>query len=124
MEQIAYKFVKWNIAPLEKLKDTKVYGLRVKCMNGKRLSREEKDWLAAKLSVGRCGRTAIALQGWMFSFYDYMNRYLVRRHGVWEVYYAPDRTSLRRALYGRIDELHEIPKPRENGKDDKARKTA
>ena len=107
---IAYKFVKHDVGPLEGLKGAKVYDLKVKCMAGVRLSREEKNWLAGKLVVSSYGRTAIALMGWMFSFYDYMNRYLVRQYGQWTEYYAPDRTSLRKALYGRIQEIHELPK--------------
>lgn len=107
---IAYKFVKWDINPLDTLKGAKVYDLKVKCMEGKRLTREEKNWLASKLVTGSYGRTAIPLMGWMFSFYDYMSRYLVRQYDQWTEYYAPDRTSLRKALYGRIQEIHELPK--------------
>ena len=107
---IAYKFVKHDISPLDGLKGAKVYDLKVKCMKGERLTREEKNWLAEKLSTSMYGRTAIALMGWMFSFYNYTNRYLVRQYGQWTEYYAPDRTSLRKALYGRIQEIHELPK--------------
>ena len=110
MKTIAYKFVKWDVKPLDTMKDDKVYRLKVKCINGTKLNREEKDWLAYHLSHSFNGRSAIALMGWMFDFYAYMHRYIVRQYGQWTTYYAPDRTSLRRALYGRIQELHELPK--------------
>ena len=87
-----------------------MYRLKVKAMGGQKMTRDEKDWLARNLVLSSYGRTAIALMGWMFSFYDYMNRYLVKQYGRWTEYYAPDRTSLRKALYGRIQELHELPK--------------
>lgn len=109
MAIIAYKFVKHDIRPLDNMKGTKVYDLKVKLMNGQKLTREEKDWLAEKLSTSSYGRAAIALAGWIFSFYGYVNRYLVKQYDRWAEYYAPDRTSLRKALYGRIQELHEIP---------------
>ena len=107
---IAYKFVKWDVKPLDSLQGSRVYDVKVKCMKGEKLTREEKDWLAEKLSTSSYGRSAIALMGWMFNFYDYMHRYIVRQYGHWTTYYAPDRTSLRRALYGRIEELYELPK--------------
>lgn len=110
MAIIAYKFVQHDIGPLDGLKEAKVYKLKVKCMNGERLTREEKDWLAEKLSTSLYGKCCIPLMGWMFNFYNYLNRYLVRQYGDWREYYAPDRTSLRHALYGRIEELHEINK--------------
>lgn len=107
---IAYKFVKWDINPLETLKDSTVYRLKVKAMGGQKMTREEKDWLARNLALSTYGRSAIALMGWMFNFYGYVNRYLVKQYNSWTEYYAPDRTSLRKALYGRIQELHELPK--------------
>ena len=110
MAIIAWKFVKHEVGPLDNLKGAKVYDLKVKCMNGEKLTREEKDWLARELSVTSYWRSALALMGWMFDFRDYLNRYIVCQYDHWQTYYAPDRTSLRRALYGRIQELHELPK--------------
>ena len=45
MEQIAMKFVQWDVPELAKLKDSKVYKLRERLDNGDKLSREEKNWL-------------------------------------------------------------------------------
>ena len=41
MEQIAMKFVQWDVPELAKLKDSKVYKLRERLDNGDKLSREE-----------------------------------------------------------------------------------
>jgi hypothetical protein len=45
------------------------------------------------------------LAGWCFDFRPYLTRYLVKQHGQWAEAYAPNRTLLRRATYGRIDEI-------------------
>ena len=45
-----------------------------------------------------------------FDFFDVLKKYLVNQYGQWTEYYAPDRTSLRAYLYGRINQIVEIPK--------------
>lgn len=42
MQQIAMKFVQWDVPELEKLKDSRVYQLREQLDNGDKLSREDK----------------------------------------------------------------------------------
>lgn len=56
----------------------------------------------------RTGR--FKLMGWSYDFRGYLKRYLVKQYGQWTEYYAPNRTLLRKAVYGRIDEITELQK--------------
>lgn len=108
MSTIAYKFVKWEVPALEQLKSSKVYQLKEKLVNGEKLTREEKNWIVEN-GHGLYGNGLIPLQGWMFDFREYMNRYLVRQYGCWHEYRGFDKTSVRAMLYGRITEIVQIP---------------
>ena len=44
-QPIAVKFVNWEVDPLDTLKDSRVYGLRLRLNNGDKMSREDKNWL-------------------------------------------------------------------------------
>ena len=107
---VATKFVQWEVEPLDKLSGSKVYLLRLKLNRGKRMSREEKNWLCEAVNSNTYFRTAVPLQGWRFDFFDVLKKYLINQYGQWTEYYAPDRTSLRAYLYGRISQIVEIPK--------------
>ncbi|MBW4712838.1 hypothetical protein KZY63_09650 [Prevotella histicola] len=107
---LAIKFVQWDVPPLESLCNSKVYLLRVKLYCGERMSREEKNWLCEAVNSNTYFRTAVPLQGYRFDFFDVLKKYLVNQYGQWTEYYAPDRTSLRAYLYGRINQIVEIPK--------------
>ena len=107
---VATKFVLWDVEPLESLCNSKVYLLRVKLNRGERMSREEKNWLAEAVNTNTYFRTAVPLMGYRFDFMDVLKKYLVNQYGHWAEYYAPDRTSLRTYLYGRINQIVEIPK--------------
>lgn len=109
-QPLASKFVQWDVNPLESLQASKVYLLRVKLNRGELMSREEKDWLCEAVNSNSYFRTAVPLQGWRFDFFDVLKKYLVNQYGQWAEYYAPDRTSLRAYLYGRINQIVEIPK--------------
>lgn len=109
-EPIATKFVTWDVPALEVLCNSKVYLLRTKLNRGEVMSRQEKDWLCEAVNSNTYFRTAVPLQGWRFDFFDVLKKYLVRQYGHWTEYYAPDRTSLRAFLYGRIEQIVEIPK--------------
>ena len=109
-QAVATKFVQWDVNPLESLCNSKVYLLRVKLNRGERMSREEKNWLCEAVNSNTYFRTAVPLQGWRFDFLDMLKKYLVNQYGQWTEYYAPDRTSLRSFLYGRINQIVEIPK--------------
>ena len=107
---LAIKFVQWDVPPLESLCSSKVYLLRVKLNCGECMSREEKNWLCEAVNSNTYFRTAVPLQGYRFDFFDVLKKYLVGQYGQWTEYYAPDRTSLRAYLYGRINQIVEIPK--------------
>lgn len=107
---LATKFVQWDVPSLDNLRESKVYLLRVKLNRGEMMSREEKDWLCEAVNSNTYFRTAVPLRGWRFDFFDVLKKYLVNQYGQWSEYYAPDRTSLRKYLYGRINQIVEIPK--------------
>ena len=66
---------------------------------------EKKNWLAEAVNSNTYFRTAVPLQGYRFDFFDVLKKYLVNQYGQWTEYYAPDRTSLRAYLYGRINQI-------------------
>ena len=107
---VATKFVKWEVQPLETLCACETYLLRVKLNPGEAMSREEKDWLCEAVNSNTYFRTAVPVMGYRFDFFDVLKKYLVKQYGQWAEYYAPDRTSLRKLLYGRINQIVEIPK--------------
>ena len=107
---VATKFVPWKVQPLETLCACEAYLLRVKLNRGEAMSREEKDWLCEAVNSNTYFRTAIPVMGYRFDFFDVLKKYLVKQYGQWAEYYAPDRTSLRKHLYGRIKQIVEIPK--------------
>ena len=105
---MATKFVAWEVPTLEALKGSKVYGLRMKLDNGKRLNREEKDWLTHAVNSNTYFKSAVPLQGWRFDFSDILRTYIVKQYGHWAEYKATDKTALRSFLYGRIDSIVEL----------------
>ena len=107
---VATKFVPWEVQPLETLCACEAYLLRVKLNRGEAMSREEKDWLCEAVNSNTYFRTAVPVMGYRFDFFDVLKKYLVKQYGQWAEYYAPDRTSLRKLLYGRIKQIVEIPK--------------
>ena len=107
---VAIKFVQWEVQPLETRCACEAYLLRVKLNRGEAMSREEKDWLCKAVNSNTYFRTAVPVMGYRFDFFDVLKKYLVRQYGQWAEYYAPDRTSLRKHLYGRISQIVEIPK--------------
>ena len=102
---IAYKFVTWDIKPLEELQSTLPYRAKVKLLNGEKLTRAEKDMLVSSVfySFG-----IIKMGGWAFDFRPYLKTYLVKQYDRWEEYKAFDKTSLRTILYGTIQRIVEI----------------
>ena len=105
MQQIAMKFVQWDVPELEKLKDSRVYQLRD---NGDKLSREDKNWITRNVKECIHFKRGIALMGYFFDFSDVLKRYFVKQHGHIAEYYAIDKTALRSVLYGRIEDIVEV----------------
>lgn len=105
---IATKFVSHEVPELETLKTSKVYRLREKLNKGKKLSRDEKNWLAEAVNRNSFFRSAVPLRGYRFGFEDVLKTYVVKQYDSWQEYNAPDKTSLRSFIYGRIDKIAEI----------------
>ena len=105
MNSIAYKFVTWDVTPLEDLKGMFVYQMKLKLLNGEKLTREEKDNIVA-MSLFHNGN--IKRGGWCFSFTPYMKTYLVKQYGGWIEYKAFDKTSLRKNIQGEIQKIVEL----------------
>ena len=104
----AVKFVSWEVPTLDVLRNSRVYELRQRLNNGEKMNREDKNWLAENLQGNAYFRTAIPLRGYRFDFSDVIHKYLVNQYGSWQEYYAPDKTSLRAILYGRVNQIVEI----------------
>ena len=104
---IATKFVKWEIPPLETLAHSQVYLLREKLNRGEKLTHEEKDFIASQIP-NTYFRQAIPLRGYRFDFSDVLHGYVIKQYDSWYERYAPDRTSLRKAVYGRIEKILEM----------------
>lgn len=98
---IACKFVKWDVPALETLSDTEAYRFKQKLLNGETLTREEKNRLAEFTSCKSFTRR----DGWHFSFRPWLTQFIVKQHGSWSECYAFDRTAIRHALDGRIEQI-------------------
>lgn len=109
MKPIAVKFVSHEIPALDAYNESKVFKLRVKLNNGEPMNRAEKNWLTENVRSNAYFRTAVPLMGWRFDFSDVLKKYVVKQYDHWAKYYAPDKTSLRSVLFGKIDQIVEIP---------------
>ena len=47
------------------------------------------------------------LHGWYFDFTPFLKTYMVKQYGEWSEYKAPNKTLLRRSLYGKIEKIVE-----------------
>jgi hypothetical protein len=43
--------------------------------------------------------------GWQYDFREYLSRYVVKQHGTWQEYYAPNKTILRKVLGSNITKI-------------------
>ena len=108
MERLARKFVKWDVQPLENLKNCDVYILRQKVNDNGKLSRDEKNWITKQVNSNGYFKYAIPLMGWCFDFSDILKTFIVKQYGSWTEYKAIDKTSLREMIIGRIDKIIEV----------------
>lgn len=107
-------FVNWEPSSMEKLKASKAYQLWEKSIDDpKSLTRDEKDWIAREFTgnIHNCSGNCIPLGGWMMRFptakkYLVQDRYSMRN---FRVYYAFDKTSLRKALGSGAGKILEYP---------------
>lgn len=107
-QSIATKFARWDVQPLENFSQSCVYLIREQLNQGGRLTREQKNYIAERLNHNSYFRTAIPLGGYRFDFSDITRKFLVKQYGSWQEYFAPDKTSLRSILHGRIAQIVEI----------------
>ena len=99
MNQIAYKFVSWDVPALESLAGSKAYILRKRLNDGGTLTREEKDWITREVNHNTYFKDSIPLLGYRFNFVDVLKTFVVK--GV-------DKTSIRSMLYGRVERIVEL----------------
>jgi len=76
---------------------------------GKLLRRGEKNRVAEILyGTFGAGSSTYKLAGWAWPMSECLNRYVVKQYDSWHEYYAPDRTSLRSVLHGKIQAIAEV----------------
>ncbi len=105
---IAIKFARHEVPELETLKFSTVYQLRERLNKGEKMNRAEKNWLAEAVNRNAFFKRAVPLMGYRFGFEDVLKTYVVKQYGSWTEYNAPDKTSLKTIVYGRIDQIAEI----------------
>jgi hypothetical protein len=108
MATIATKFVKWDVQPLENLKDCKAYILRQKVNDNIKLTRDEKNWITKQVNDNTYFHYGIPVMGWCFDFSDILKTFVVKQYGSWTEYKAIDKTALRKMIYGRIDKIIDV----------------
>lgn len=83
------------------LRDSKLWEIKTKLESGVKLSLDEKVWLNDKCNTSVYGyRGSAALLGWIFDFREHLKRYVYLQYGVWQEWYAVDKTSLRKGING------------------------
>jgi hypothetical protein len=90
-----YKFVKWEVQPLETLRDSFEFKVHEKTSKGIKLTREEKNRLTRELLGNTYSRLGVPLRGWMFDFRDCLRRFWVKDAGGMREVFAPDKTAIR-----------------------------
>lgn len=105
---IAYRFVSWDVSPLDNLKGSFHYTVTEKLNRGVKLTRDEKDSVYRLLFGNSYSKTGMPLRGWMFDLSDYLNAYAVEyKDGSMTKRYALDKTSIRKNEYY-IRAIHKI----------------
>ena len=111
MNQIAYKFVSWDVPALESLAGSKAYILRKRLNDGGTLTREEKDWITREVNHNTYFKDSIPLLGYRFNFVDVLKTFVVKQYGHYTEYKGVDKTSIRSMLYGRVERIVELQNP-------------
>lgn len=59
--------------------------------------------------LNEVSRTGSAkLMGYRYNLKPYLKKFLYKQYGQWNEYFAPNKTLLRRSIYGRIEQIIEI----------------
>ena len=105
---LATKFAQWDVPALETLSNSRVYSLKAKIEEGRKLDRDERNFVTHNVNSNSYFKNAIPLMGWKFDFSSVLKRFVVKQYGMIQEYYAVDKTSLKRIIYGRIDYMKEL----------------
>lgn len=98
-QMIAVPFVK-DAKDLENYSNSRAYILKVKCLKGEKLTREEKNWITEKINSSVFYSDSICVMGWKFDFSDYLRKFIYKlKHSTnWYEIMAFDKTSARNCL--------------------------
>lgn len=105
------KFVELDVPAMDTLREAKAFKLREQLDNGKRLDREQKNWLTHAVNNNAYFRRAVPVMGYRVPFEDVLRRYVIKQYGgsLHEMW-ATDKTAIRNMVVGKIDEIVELPK--------------
>jgi len=104
-DQIAYKFVEWDVRPLESYKNSVPYQLRLMILNKEKLSEGHKNYITTGVTNARTHgfQRSVVLGGYAYDFSEVLHPYFVSLDGGkwdnWQVYYATSAKSLARILH-------------------------
>ena len=93
--------------------NTKIYKIHKKAISGKRLTRDEKDYVFMNLQGCTYSKTKVALLGVFLDFKPILKRFFVTyTYGDVREIHAPDKMSIRNSYYtnSNIKEIIEIQK--------------
>jgi len=48
------------------------------------------------------------LMGYRYDLKPFLNKYLCKQYGQWNEYFAPNKTMIRRSVYGNVDKIIEV----------------
>lgn len=107
-----FKFVNWDVHPLEDLKDTKIYKALESAEKGDLKPLKDMYYSPCAFGIEYLLKGYYRLQGWQFDVSEYCKEYLVREkyNTTFSKYLAPNKTCLYNALGGRhyVMEIYEI----------------
>ena len=66
----------------------------------------QKGYIGSLFNMQKYG--ILKERGWAYDFKPYLKSYVVKQHGTWQEYYAPNKTALRKSIYGGIQKIVEI----------------
>ncbi len=88
-----------------------MFTLYGKLLKGDKISSHDKQYIADHLwGTFGANSSTYRLGGFAAHFSEVLPRILVKQHGDWREYVAPNKSTLRNALYGHIDEMHYVGK--------------
>ena len=108
----AFKFVKWDVEPLESLKNSQIYKAIENAEKGNLKELKDMYYSPCAFGIEYLLKGYYKLQGWQFDVSEYCKEYLVKEkyRNSFIKYLAPNKTCLYNALGGRhkVEEIYEI----------------